>query len=279
MKVSLWYKKEQSRCRSVAEALKLGIARRGDITLAEDLSADAHFFYGMSPRHCEIIKSLDKPYFVIDLAYWHRGSSYDRNSYYKVCYSHWHPNKYLNDLQVDASRFEQFGVKVKPWRRNDAGYILLAGMGPKSEVLYSYNTQSWDANAVRRIRATTDRPIYYRPKPSWKDAIPIPGTVFSPVTEPLASVLAKAYCVVTHHSNVAVDALVEGVPCIAYDGAASLINAGELDSVESLVYTSERGEFFSKLAYCQWSIDEMASGKAWKWLRGTFLQDAARRAS
>ena len=140
-------------------------------------------------------------------------------------------------------------------------------MGPKSNVLYGY--KDWDRNTVEELRKYTNRPILYRPKPSDKHPLDIEGATTVDSSLPLMAHLRGAHAVVTHHSNVGCDALLEGIPVFSRYGPARYMS-NPLQMIEEPLY-SERKPFFNRLAYCQWSLSEMSSGQAWDWLRNFHL--------
>jgi hypothetical protein len=65
---------------------------------------------------------------------------------------------------------------------------------------------------LAEIRKHTSRPVVYRPKPSWKDAVPIDGSDYSPDTDKFVTRLDDAHCLVTYGSNACFEAVLAGVP-------------------------------------------------------------------
>lgn len=98
----------------------------------------------------------------------------------------------------------------------------------------------------------------YRPKPSDKHRQSIRGVGYD--TRPIAEALASAKAVVTHHSNIAVEALAAGVPvhCVTGAGAACSVPLDRLGE-----RPEGRESFLADVAYLQWSLDEMRSGAYW----------------
>ena len=94
-------------------------------------------------------------------------------------------------------------------------------------------------------------------------------TSISPITTD-----AGCWALVTHHSNAAVDALAAGIPVFCEDGAASLLSMPRLADIENPPLPEGRAQFFADLAYCQWSVPEMASGACWDYLIGEHLSKA-----
>jgi hypothetical protein len=77
---------------------------------------------------------------------------------------------------------------------------------------------------------------------------------------PISEALASARAIVTHHSNVAVEALAAGVPVHCFTGAAAACSV----PLDRLCERPEgREQFLADVAYLQWSLDEMRSGAYW----------------
>lgn len=266
MKIQFHYKPGASRATRVVSALTKGFKEHGDVVVTH--GGEVQFFYGMSPANVKRMANANK-YFVIDLAYWNRGQPTSESCHYKICFQSHHPDAYFLDLPTNGKRFNSFNKIIHPWKPiTPSKPILLAGMGPKSNTLYGY--ADWDAQMVAQLRTMTKRKILYRPKPSDKSPRPIEGAELVSASTPINSQLQSVHAVVTHHSNVAVDGLLQGVPCVAKYGPASLV-PGDLLSIENPLQFN-RKEFFNRLSYCQWSITEMASGEAWNWLRTFHLR-------
>ena len=73
------------------------------------------------------------------------------------------------------------------------------------------------------------------------------------------------WCVVCHSSGVAVDALMAGVPAITLHPASFVypICSHELSEVEN-PKMADRIAWFSRLAYCQWTLAEIEGGEVWR---------------
>lgn len=208
-------------------------------------------------------RAAGKPAIYLDLAYW------ERTTHYKVSVNGRHPTIYFqNHIHPDDRRC-RFGVDIKPYRRphENSDPILLAGMGAKAAWAEKEEpVESWEKRIVEELRKFTDRPIIYRPKPSFRQARPIKGTSFSPPNQSIYKILSNAHAVVTHHSNVAVDGLVEGVSAFAWYGVASVMAFQDLSRIENPIYPDGREQWLNDIAYCQWSLAEMEDGTVWRHL-------------
>lgn len=243
------------------------------------IQADVAVFYGLEGNTPAIFEAYrqEARAVYIDLGYWGRREGGRWAGYHKISVGARHPTAYLMRKAMSSDRLAHFNLDVKPWRaaENPNGHILVAGMGDKGAIAEGFKPEEWEREAIERLQQVTHRTIVYRPKPSWKDARPIPGTRFSPHAIPLEAELANCWCVVTHHSNVAVDAIVAGIPVICVEGVAAHVSSVMTDQwmtreqVESpgQVENLHRIQWMANLAYCQWSIREMAQGLPWRHLR------------
>jgi hypothetical protein len=136
---------------------------------------------------------------------------------------------------------KRFNLKVKPWRRGGE-YILLA---MSSSFNYEYfDCVGWEGVVTQQLRQYTDRPIVVRKKHE-KD---------------LQQQLARAWCVVTHTSMVAVDAVLAGVPVyVTGPSVARPMGLTDLSKVEEPVFP-DREAWFRSLAYAQFDLKDMKRG-------------------
>lgn len=234
---------------------------------------DVAIFYGLSgplrsmfQQYCEDPR---KTAVYIDLGYWGRRLGGKYAGYHKIAINCRHPLGYFQRVKHRTDRFSRFQIPLKPWRKNGE-HILLAGMGPKAASVIGQTPGAWERNAVKAIRQYTDRPIIYRPKPNYYMARPVPGAVMRRDAEmPLDRAFANCWAVVSHHSNVCVDALIAGVPVFCADGLALAqgLPFDEISRIEDPIMPADRLQFLADVGYVQWNANEMRSGAAWRHLR------------
>lgn len=191
--------------------------------------------------------------------------------YWRVAVDGHHPTRHLARMRCPSDRWDRFGIPVAPWRRRGE-QIVFAGSSAKYHEFYGLVEPTQYAKKMRNwIRERdNDRLIVYRPKPSWRDARPVPGMEYSGPGHTLAQCLDGAHALVTHGSNACFEAVVAGVPCIVVgEAVAKPISSTTMDELESprLASDDERGQWLSNLAYLQWTLREIASGEMWSNLR------------
>lgn len=275
MKVNIYLLKCCERARRVTDAIRQGIARYEDVRIVPEIeyrepSADVAVFYGFErqlPKVMADYKAIGRNVVYIDLGYWGRKTKQDRfGGYHKLSINDRHPTAYFDKRKHDGSRAQRFGMAIKAWR-NGGRHIVLAGMGDKAARVQGYAPCEWERGAIAELRKYTDRPIVYRPKPSWKDARPLEGTEFNVPITSIESVLHHCHALVTHHSNAGVDAAVHGVPVFTVEGVASRIGTSDLSRIEDPVMPVHREQWINDIAWTQWNAAEMQDGSAWRHLR------------
>lgn len=197
----------------------------------------------------------------LDLAYW------KRDRHYKVSVNDRHPTAYFQKVAHGDLRRKRFGLEPKMYNSGQSA-ILLAGMSEKAAWVIGEAMGAWEQKTIAALRQHTGRQIIYRPKRH--DAPALAGTEFcNPRITPLESVLEKSFAVVTHHSNVAVDGLIAGVPAFVEEGAAAPMALTDFSKIETPYFPNghDREQWLNDLAYCQWSVDELKSGTCWAHLK------------
>lgn len=154
----------------------------------------------------------------------------------------------------DAQRWQSFGIKLKPWRKRGRHILVLPqrGVGPLGVAM----PRGWLKSVTDRLLKVTDRPIKVRPHPG-KDK------------RPLEPDLADCWCCVTWASGAGIKALAAGVPVVhelpQWIGAPAASRS--LASIED-PYTGDRLSMFERLAWAQWTLDEIKSGEAFAHILG-----------
>ncbi len=234
----------------------------------EGPDADIAAWYGYEknmPGVMEDYLKAGKKVVFVDLGYWGRARKSRLWGYHKVAVNGRHPGDYLMRKNLPDKRFQRFGLQVYPWRKNGE-HILLAGMSGRAAESIGYRPEEWERWAIGEIRKHSGRKIVYRPKPTWVGATRLKGTIYDSSTSPLVS-LKNCHAVVTHHSNVAIDGLIEGVPAFCFDGAAKPMSLQDLSKIEEPIEPDNREQWLANLAWCQWDINEMKSGQMWRHMR------------
>lgn len=166
-------------------------------------------------------------------------------------------------VRNDPARFERhFGSLMRPWRRKE-GYALLIGQVPGDMSLAGVNgsLDGWYAEAAAAL-ADRGYEVRFRPHPvavqrGKRFAAPSGASVIGGTLE---QALSGAALVITFNSNAAVESVLAGVPTVAMDRGSMAwpVAARTIEEV-----TPGRSEWAARLAWKQWTLDEIATGECW----------------
>lgn len=172
----------------------------------------------------------------------------------------------LPGFPCPPDRFESLGIPLKPRQTGDT--ILVCGQhaGDPSHGLDQAGVRDWAIDTIKALSERTDRAVVWRPHPD--SPIELPGVA----TDTGALDFTNVHAVVTISSNAGLEAIIHGVPvfCDAIAPYARLANVG-LDAIDNPHFPTdvERLSYLYRLAYAQWTWDELREG-----LGQRFLMDA-----
>lgn len=188
-------------------------------------------------RQCEWV---GRDYYHIDHGYFLRGHY---EGYYRVT---------RNALQCAGEgpaapkRWEALRLSMRPWRRSGRHVVICPISGMVGEFL-GIGAKDWTAAVIEEVSRHTDRPVIVKHKDG----------------KPLGEALEDAWCMITHSSNAAVDAVVAGVPVVTLGNSACGPVSWGWRNIERPRWP-EREPWAWNLADNQFTIAEMKSGEAWR---------------
>jgi len=190
-----------------------------------------------------------RPYFQLDNGYIQpaRGGP---KGYYRITYRSPAPV-----MWPDAPK-ARLPVPMAPWRKQGR-HVLIGLPGPHYGRAWGIDTTAWISTCVTNLRRYTPRPATTRHKAS-------------PV--PLAREFGNCWALYTHSSNVAVDAVIAGIPvfCEPTCGAAPVGNL-DIAQIEKPAMP-DRSAWLNSLIAQQYTLDEMRSGLARDYLGAVIEQ-------
>ncbi len=206
-------------------------------------------------------QSAGLPFVFVDLGYWDRGPE----GHYRVGINDWDTAKHMKRGCPD-DRFRALNVPLRDdWNRKSKK-VMIVGMSGKAAWTHGYKEGEWENN-TRLDLIGNDHfkkmgyEVYVRQKPNKQNRR------MSPIEEDLRD----CRFVVSHHSNVAVDALVAGVPYWAKKGVGSLLSPPEFDipsiSLPSFPDDERKMNLLHDIAYAQWTPAEMREGHCWNYIK------------
>lgn len=288
MKVVLYSIANHGRAGHIATAMRDGLRRHGiaaEIKLRWNgqVAGDVAIAYGW--KHEPVFSAYREAgghYAYFDMGYFNRKPGKDkggnREGHHRLAVDSWD----TADTMIRGcplNRWLALGIEIQPIRPDFVapdwpGAVLVAGMSDKAAKTHGFLPGQWERDTVAALapmRVATGRQVILRAKPTHIDAV-----------APIEDVLRGCALIVTHHSNVAVDGLVAGVPCHAVKGVGKLVSlkGGYLASPHQLQWTQPtfeaRRQLLADVAYAQWTPEEMRTGEAWEHIRRV-IDDGARR--
>lgn len=148
-------------------------------------------------------------------------------------------------------------AEFRRWRRS-GDHVLVAVPGQEFGRAFGIDVPGWSRSIVARVRAATSRPVRVRER----DA-----------TRPLQEDLDGCWAVVTHSSNVAVDAVLAGVP-VFVEPTSMAAPVGNL-SLRDLRNPAcpPRRMWWASLMCQQFSVPEFRDGTAHRYLSAVARQE------
>jgi hypothetical protein len=214
-------------------------------------------FYGCTPKTLHALKlarqNKNYPWYYVDNGYF--GGIYQGHKFFRISKNEL---QYTGPLDPDFERLRHFNLKIEPQRRGE--YILFCPPGKIfMQCTASIGYLDWKDKKIKLIRENTNLPIVVREKPK---------NINEYKRDPSTIALQKAHAVVTHSSNIAVEALLLGVPTFtSREHSATIIsynNEEDLIHLDDPKIPQNRKEWAATLANRQWGFGELWRGDFWR---------------
>lgn len=206
--------------------------------------------HGMAVRQRRIMEAVED-WYEIDHGYFGRGD-FHRVTHHAL----WTDGHGV----ADFPRLDRFHLKIRPWIKR-GGDVLLAAQTDAAYESDGMTRDIWLSNVTRSIRRYSRRFPLIRHKPIGPHRM----------QPPLCKVLPFMWCLVTHTSSAALEAIASGCPAIVTNEKfpAALLGTS-FENIEKPFQPTadERRDLFARLAAQQWNLSEMASGQCWADLNG-----------
>lgn len=184
-----------------------------------------------------------------------RGYFGDRHEYTSLGFDGLNGRADFCNADAPGDRWQKHGVPVADWKQGGE-YALLMGQVKGDASLANVDIEQWYRETAEKINL----PVRFRRHPLGQTP-----KGFQCADRGLADDLRDAACIVTFNSNSGVDAALAGVPVIACDaGSMAWPVAGHTPGE---IVRPDRTEWLHRLAYCQWTLEEIRSGEAWNHLK------------
>ena len=247
-----------------AECFKRGLARHGldsYITTPDAIrSCDLAVFWSYKWKGIITAqKSLKRDFLVLEAGYLDRLDEYGQVKHFSAGFNGLHGEAEFHVEHVPGDRAQQWISKMRPWRTTKGRYWLIIGQCPGDANLHGLDIKLWALETARKLSGL----VYFRHHPLAGNGLDLPS-----LGGTLESDMSDAHAVITYTSNAGVDAVMAGIPTVALHPGSM---AYEVASQNFNAYRPDRTRWLEKLAYCQWSYDEIETGLAWEHLRQRYV--------
>ena len=162
--------------------------------------------------------------------------------------------------RVTADRFNQH-FALKPWKQGGE-CIIIAGQVRGDASLQGRDLTAWYEEMAVTLERLHGLPVFFKQHPASNGR---PNKRFTPRLPEfegnMADACKVARCIVSWNSNAAVDAVISGCPAMAFDEGSMAWDVTSHDP--SQIITPPREDWAARLAWCQWTTEEIAAGAFW----------------
>jgi hypothetical protein len=143
----------------------------------------------------------------------------------------------------DGSRWRKYGMPLKPWRLEGSRIVLCGQTETYSP--HHKSLESWYSSVPAS---------HFRPHPA--------GSMYSDLR--LARDWDDCILAVTLNSSIAVQSVMDGIPTVTMDEASMAWNV--TSHHWSKIEMPDRYSWAERLAWCQWTDEELREGVPWEYL-------------
>ena len=173
--------------------------------------------------------------------------------------------QFANETDLDLDRSKKLGVFLKEKVKNRRSEILIATQHQKSLQWEGMPAMDqWVKQTIENIKTYTDRKIVIRSHPRSplrlnlpRVGIEIPKQI--PGTYDDFDIDYNFHCVVNHNSGPALQAAINGLPCICDSTSLAYPVSSKFQEIEE-ISLPDREEWFLKLCHTEWTVEEIAQG-------------------
>lgn len=245
-----------------AKAFESGIKKAGHdaIVAAHGFHEDADIVVGWGLRSEQL--ALGRPWICLEAGYINgtRGSYKENRLRFISANFGGTGNQCAKFYGMPSDRAEKHSLELSPWRVNKGGDVLFFGQVPGDASVAHFDYHMSLSAHLKLAQCRYGDAVKFR-------AHPLSNITFEFVRNDYLSLeasLRDAFCTVTFNSTATVEAVLAGVPSVTLDArsVAFPVTTHRIGQVEF----KEREQWLYNLAYMQWTLDELASGEAWRHL-------------
>jgi len=277
MKISVYTKFGPNNSKKVFNAFIESLEKAGEeIQINEDKNSDIVVIWSVLwqgrmigyKRIWDECQLKNKPVVVLEVG------GIKRNETFKVGINGVNREADFANQPVDDKRWKKLNIELKPWQ-STGNTIIICGQHHRSHQWRNNPSMNlWFEQQINEIRKYTNRPILVRPHPrnpigldikKWKNvSYKPPQRDYNTIDDTdFKETLKHAWAVINYSSNPAIIAVFNGIPVfvseqsLCYD--VGNINISKINNP----VMPNRNEWANKLAYTEWTTNEIKQGLPW----------------
>lgn len=208
----------------------------------------------------EHYRRQNKPVFIIEVG------ALDRGNLWKISVNHINSSGiYPYPKVLNTERPNKLGLTLSPVNQQRNSPILIAAQHQHSLQWENLpETSQWVRDLVKSIRVYSSRDIILRPHPRCLINVSIPG-VYTQSPNKLENTYDRYdinfnyHCVINYSSGPSIQSVIAGTPVITSTASLAYPMSFPLEQIEN-PYLPDRNEWFIKLSYTEWTLDEIKQG-------------------
>lgn len=277
MKISVYTKFGPNNSKKVFNAFIESLEKAGEeIQINEDKNSDIVVIWSVLwqgrmigyKRIWDECQLKNKPVVVLEVG------GIKRNETFKVGINGVNREADFANQPVDDKRWKKLNIELKPWQ-STGNTIIICGQHHRSHQWRNNPSMNlWFEQQINEIRKYTNRPILVRPHPrnpigldikKWKNvSYKPPQRDYNTIDDTdFKETLKHTWAVINYSSNPAMMAVFNGIPVfvseqsLCYD--VGNINISKINNP----VMPNRNEWANKLAYTEWTTNEIKQGLPW----------------
>lgn len=202
------------------------------------------------------------------------------NGWWRFSWGSFFCDRGLYPYDEEYNRWNEISQKcdltIKKWNRPGSSILICLQKSRDSALnklhANNYEYYQYCVDLINDVKLHTDRPIIVRAHP--RDILLAKNLqekffdIEFSMSNSLEFDFNRAWCCITYNSNSAVEAVLHGLPSITLDTSSPAYDVSHhfIKNIEDDV-SFDLDSWLKKIAFMQWSPDEILSGKAWYYIK------------
>jgi len=278
MKISVYTKFGPNNSKKVFNAFIESLEKAGEeVQINEDKNSDIVVIWSVLwqgrmigyKRIWDECQLKNKPVVVLEVG------GIKRNETFKVGINGVNREADFANQPVDDKRWKKLNIELKPWQ-STGNTIIICGQHHRSHQWRNNPSMNlWFEQQINEIRKYTNRPILVRPHPrnpvgldikKWKNvSYKPPQRDYNTIDDTdFKETLKHTWAVINYSSNPAIIAVFNGIPVFVSDQSLCYdVGNINISKINNPVMPN-RNEWANKLAYTEWTTNEIKQGLPWR---------------